>query len=346
MSNQNDKARRPVPPPPKLKEAVSAPSWSDFVIEGINVRLRHRDGDKHPMVPAIDTEYEFREDLVREIAWAAWPHDGGPPTPCMLVGPKGCGKTSLITEIGGRCNIPVYRVNLNVGTTVRHLKGQIGAKDHGTHFVDGVVTRAMEEGAWLVLDELSGATPPVALALLPVLEPAGEVLLEDADPVRYVKRHPDFRVFATDNTIGAVQEATRFNYQGTNPDMNEALLDRFGSTVQVGYLSREAEYRIILRYLDKGDTLIHAAQGLCRVAFNIRQSDIQVAFSTRMIIDWARRVAAGAIDAKGAPIPAANVHQLVYDSAFPAFLNKVRSVGERDAIAENILRLFEKARKK
>jgi len=36
------------------------------------------------------------------------------------------------------------------------------------------------------LDEISGATPPVALSLFPVLEPEGEVYLEDGQPPRYL----------------------------------------------------------------------------------------------------------------------------------------------------------------
>jgi len=335
--------KRPTVPPPPAAPYV----WVEAGIPNCDVLLWRREGFAHPMVPAIDTDYEFREDLIREIAWAAFPHDKGDPTVCLLVGPKGCGKTSLITETAGRLNIPVYRVNLNVGTTTRHLKGQIGARDGGTHFVPGIVTRAMEEGAWLILDELSGATPPVVLSLFPVFEPHGAVALEDADPVRYVNRHPDFRIFATDNTIGAGQESNRFNYSGTNPDVNEALLDRIGSTIQVDYLPREAEHRILMKILGDNDEQKWVAQGLVRAAYNVRSNkDIQVAFSTRMLIDWARRVAAGQIDRKGNKVATTDRHQLVYDSAFPAFLNKVRSAVERDAIAENIIRLFDRAKRK
>lgn len=326
------------PPPPPVRKPTAAPMWEAFAIPGIDVRLQRWTGATRPGVPVIDPDYVFREELVRELAWAVWPHDGGAWRPFLAVGPKGSGKTSLILQVAARCNIPVHRVNLNVGTTVRHLKGRVGAEEGATVFVPGVATRAMEEGGWLVLDEISGATPPVALSLFPILEPDGEVYLEDAQPTRYAARHADFRVFATDNVIGAEQEEGRFNYGGTNADMNEALLDRFGATVQIGYMDPLLEHAAVLAKVPgiDGDDL----EGLIRVARNVRsQPDIGVAFSMRMVIDWARRIAAGRQLASGA-IEKFAEDTAILDTAHPAFLVRMRSRSERDAVIEVIRRVF------
>jgi MoxR-like ATPase len=330
-------AALPVPPPPVVHRDTI--TWEGCQLPGIDVPLRRVAGPVRPGVPVKDPHYVFREPLVREVAWAAWPHDGGQPTPCLLVGGKGCGKTSLVQQIAAFCNIPVFRINLNVGTTVRHLKGRIGAEDGATTFVPGVVTMAMEMGAWLILDELSGATPPVALALFPVLEPQGEVILEDAQPPRYVKRHPDFRVFATDNTIGAMQEEHRFSYGGTNPMVNEALLDRFGSTIQVDYMSEGQEHEAIKGIVPGIQD--NDLEGLIRVVRAVRGStDIQTAFSMRMLIDWARRVAAGRAYADGTTKPFGGMDKDIVECANPAFLDKIRSKVERDAIIEVMRRIF------
>jgi hypothetical protein len=320
------------PPPPPTKSA-----WTDHQIDGINVLLRAMGGPRRAGVPVVDEGYKFRENLVREIAWAVWPHDEGAWSPCALVGPKGCGKTSLVEQLAARCNIPVYRVNLNVGTTVRHLKGKQGAKDGSTVFLPGIITTAMEEGAWLILDEISGATPPVALSLFPILEPNGAVLLEDAEPPRYVKRHPDFRIFATDNTIGADQEANRFSYAGTNPDVNEALLDRFDSTVQVGYLPPEDEH-VVAKIRAPGIQDLDLAM-IIRVANSLRKSDAGFDFSHRMVVSWARRVGAGFCGADGSTRVFSDTE--IYAAAGPAFLDKMRSRVERDAIQEVIRRVLE-----
>lgn len=330
--------RRPVPPPPPgLSEARE---WETFTLPGVpDVPLRRIKGPRRPGVPPINPDYHFRPEQVREIAWAVWPHDGGAPSPVLLSGPKGCGKTSLVMQIAAHCNIEVFRVNLNVGTTVRHIKGRVGAEAGSTVFVPGVVTLAMEQGAWLLLDELSGATPPVALALFPVLEfdPPGEVLLEDAQPPRYVNRHPDFRIFATDNTIGAAQEDSRFVYGGTNPDVNEALLDRFGSFIQSTYLSPPDEFSAVLAKIPhiNEDVL----EGMIRVARAVREShELASGFSTRMVMDWARRFAAGRVKGDGTVTPYG--YDDVAALAGPAFLDRMRSRIEREAVLQVISRIF------
>jgi len=341
--------------PPKAKtpttpddNKIVETKWTPFQIDGIDVRLFRASyfnaaGDEleRAAVPEIDPSYVFRAEMVREFAWAVWPHDQGDWTPCLLTGPKGSGKTSLVIQIAARCNVPVFRTNLNVGTTVRHLKGRVGAQNGKTIYVPGIATMAMEAGGWLLLDEVSGATPPVALSLFPILEPTGAVLLEDAQPPRYVRRHKDFRIFATDNTIGAAMEEARFEYSGTNPDVNSALLDRFGSLIEVGYMAEKDEHCAVaskVKGIDSGDL-----EGMVRVANGIRESsEVGSGFSTRMVIDWARRVAAGLQHANGdivhADEMADDLH--ILNAASAAFLNKQKSSVERDAISEVIRRVF------
>ena len=350
--------RKTPPPPPKKSTAatraatraaarrrkVKSPEWVVHVLECVDdkgkltkVRVKRWTGPRHPLVPEIDPHYVFRTELARELAWAIWPHDDGAPTTMLLTGDKGAGKTSLVVQMAAHCNIGVQRINLNVGTTTRHLKGRVGAQDGSTKFIPGVATMAMEQGLWLLLDEMSGATPPVALALFPILEPEGAVMLEDAQPPRYVERHQDFRAFATDNTIGADQEESRFNYSGTNPEVNEALLDRIGSTMHVPYMSRELEFEMIRARIPSMDDDV--LEGIIRIAGNIRESQqIGTSFSTRNTIEWSRRYAAGKIDASGKVTD--REYTEVLDIAYPAFLNKMRSRMERDAVVEVIRRIF------
>lgn len=318
------------------EELTPSPYGERFNLEGVTVPLYRRTGEEAlGGVPRIDPNYQFRDHLVREISWAIWPHDMGAPTPCMIVGPKGSGKTSIVMQIAAHCGIPVMRINCNSGTTVRHLKGRVGAQDGSTVFVPGVVTQAMETGAWLLLDEVSALPPPVSLALFPILEPDGEVLLEDAQPPRYVKRHPNFRVFATDNTIGTMQESSRFAYSGTNPEANEALLDRFGSTVEVDYLPPVAEHALAKALAPgiENDDL----EAIIRTARNVRSGG-SIAFSTRMVIDWARRIGAGRLQADGRTKGCDDT--LIKEAAASAFLNRMRTRTERQEVEEVMQRLF------
>jgi MoxR-like ATPase len=163
--------------------------------------------------------------------------------------------------------------------------------------------------------------------------------LEDAQPARYVHRHPAFRVFATDNAMGAAMEDDRFGYAGTNSDQNAALLDRFGSFVEVPYMTTAAEYATLtakVRGLDR-----EIAEGMIRVANNVRASnEIQGGFSLRMLLEWGRRVAAGQLDARGKRIPVSAGDRHVLEAAEGAFLRRQSSALDRAAIVEVIRRIF------
>lgn len=340
-------AHRPVPPPPpaawaphtivaqerRMEKNGKGVDVERFV--DVEVRVMRRVGPPHPLVPPIDPAYVFRAELLRELSWAIWPHDGGPWTPALLTGPQGSGKTTLVLQLAARCNAPVYRTNLNVGTTVAHLKGRKGAEAGRTTFVPGVATMALEEGSWLLCDELAGATPPVALSLFPIFEPTGAVMLEDEQPPRFVRRHPDFRAFASDNTIGADQESTRFDFAGTNPEVSQALLDRFGCTLHVPWMSREQEWNLVRAKVPAiGEDL---AEGMVRVAHNCRTAG--TSFSTRMMLDWARRVAAGKLAPDGS-VADANQQAWMVECAHPAFLSRMRSPADREAVLEVMRRVF------
>lgn len=343
-------ARQPPPPPArsahwepftvKAQEAFEAQKDGKPVtrFREVEVRLQRWTGPATPLVPVVDPHYTFRAELLREFAWATWPHDNGPWSPAVFSGPPSAGKTSLVEQIAARCNVPVHRINLNVGTSVAQLKGRKGAADGQTTFIPGVVTQAMEEGGWLVLDELSGASPPVALALFPVLEPTGAVMLEDEQPPRYVVRHPNFRAYGTDNTIGADQESTRFDFAGTSPELNQALLDRFLCTVPVGYMHPTLEFDTIKARVP-GVAEDHL-EGMIRVANNVRAGKaVGVGFSHRMLMEWARRVAAGRLQPDGTTKDA-NTVPFIVESARPAFLDRMRSQADRAAVLEVINRLF------
>ena len=206
-------------------------------------------------------------------------------------------------------------------------------------FVPGVLTAAAEQGGWLILDEVSAASPPVLLSLFPALEVDGQIALEDAQPPRYVRRHPEFRIFATDNALGNAMEADRFSYAGTNADQNEALLDRFGSFIEVGYMNNDDEMRAIAAKVPNISGL--NLEGLIRVADSVRKSkEVSGGFSFRMLHDWARRVAAGQINNKGKKLPVSDNDDHVLVAATGAFLRRQKSSVEREAITEVIRRCF------
>lgn len=215
----------------------------------------------------------------------------------MLAGPTGCGKTSLPIQLAARLNQPCVRFNCDGETRVAHLRGQQRpAAQDGVltlKFVMGLLAEAMREGWWVVLDELDAALPSVLFVLQSVLE-EGNRALQIPETNEYIEAHPNFRLFATSNTIG-YRSMMRARHAGTNM-MNTAFIDRFGMIIDVDYpeLKEEVE-RVRVHVPELAEDTERAGMdmitGICRVAEELRKDEkFRVDFSTRRCIQWARLV--------------------------------------------------------
>ena len=249
----------------------------------VNVRIGTIEfpcGAGHALVPRINPAYLFSprfEDIVLDILENKR---------VMLIGHTGAGKTSFIEQVAARARYGVLRSNMNGQTTAGDFVGFWTVKGGETIWVDGVLPTAMREGLWLIVDEIDFAEPSILAALTAVLEPQGRLVLKEKGH-EIVEPHPDFRLFATANAVGAMSRF-RHLYQGANL-MNEAFLDRW-RVYRVDYLSPEEEADVLVRTLAPhltrplADTLARIAAE-CRAAF-VRE-DLSSAFSTRRLIDWA-----------------------------------------------------------
>jgi cobaltochelatase CobS len=159
----------------------------------------------------------------------------------LLIGESGTGKTSAIRHMAQETNHGLRRINLNGGTTADELVGRMLINDKGTYWVDGVLTEAMRTGDWIVFDEINAALPEVLFVLQSVMDDDGYLVLTEKDDKELVRKHPDFRIFATCNPP---------EYAGTK-EMNKALLSRFGICVNAEFPKKEVELEIIEHHLGK-----------------------------------------------------------------------------------------------
>jgi hypothetical protein len=135
--------------------------------------------------------------------------------PVWLHGPAGTGKSSAAKHAAEVAGLDYYEVNL-AGAMASAIKG----KDRLKEFVESEFARAYEHGGVCVLEEFDAAHPTVATAVNNAI--AGSEFHNDADG-RSIKRHPDFRLVATANTLGT--GATKeFN---SRMKLDGATLDRF-----------------------------------------------------------------------------------------------------------------------
>ena len=229
-------------------------------------------------VPELDENYYFDKHAEHVC------HDINSRAHVMLVGHTGCGKTSVVDQIAARMHQPIMRVNMNGQTTIGDFVGLWTVKGGETVWIDGALPMAMRNGYWLLIDEIDFAEAPILSVLNPLLEKGGKLLLKEKGH-EVVKPHPNFRVFATANTVGCMQRF-RSLYQGTNL-MNEAWLDRW-HVYHVDYLKPKQEIDIITKKFPAIDkpmaTQIVKVATMAREAFRI--GDIQASFSTRRLLDW------------------------------------------------------------
>lgn len=240
-------------------------------------------------VPSHDEDYEFHDPSLEVLALAIQDDEN-----VMLVGPTGCGKTTFIEEMAALLNQPVQKASLNADTRVADFLGEkIVEVDPATGqaiviWKNGMLPDAMIRGHWFINDEYDACPPGIAFALQTVLEErTPRRLVLAADGGRVVEAHPNFRIFATCNTIGKGDDTGL--YTGTQI-MNEASLDRFGTTMQVTYLKKDLEIKVLMA---KAKVTEQLATKMVECANMVRGGLETEAcfctFSTRRLIGWARK---------------------------------------------------------
>jgi midasin len=118
--------------------------------------------------------------------------------PILLTGKAGSGKTSLINEAARELNkiSSMITLYLNEQTDAKSLLGLYTTSTTGGSFVwqPGIFTRAMEEGKWVIIEDIDRAPSEVIGLLLPVIDTGVLLLPNRREQVRAAE---GFRILAT-----------------------------------------------------------------------------------------------------------------------------------------------------
>ncbi len=240
--------------------------------------------DEH--VPAVDDVYRFDPDVTAAIL-AGFTHDRR----VLVQGAHGTGKSTHLEQVAARLNWPMVRVNLDGHITRMDLVGRdaVVVRDgmQVTEFQQGVLPWAIENGVALVFDELDAARPDVLFVIQRILEREGKFTLLDQN--RVLTPHPNFRIFATANTVG-LGDLTGL-YHGTNV-LNQAQVDRWNIVTRLDYLTADFEAAIVTARVPSADrTLVDqmiAVAAMTRAGF--AAGDVSTVMSPRTVIGWADAV--------------------------------------------------------
>jgi AAA domain (dynein-related subfamily) len=156
-----------------------------------------------------------------------------------VTGDSGSGKNEMISQVCAKLKKPMVRVSITRETKEEHLIGSKTLVDGSIVYEEGPVKWAAENGALLILDEISLADPAEIMCLQAILE--GESFFVKAANQQVTPKE-GFCVIATDNTKGRGSDSGR--YIGTNI-LNDAFLERFEMTMEQGYPNEKTERKII-----------------------------------------------------------------------------------------------------
>ncbi|HUG59058.1 MAG TPA: AAA family ATPase [Candidimonas sp.] len=279
--------------------------------------------DEH--VPEIDDVYRFNHDVTLAIL-AGFARNRR----VMVQGMHGTGKSTHIEQIAARLNWPCVRVNLDGHISRLDLVGKdaIVVRDglQVTEFQEGIVPWALQRPVALIFDEYDAGRPDVMFVIQRILEREGNFTLLDQN--RVIQPNPNFRLFATSNTIGLGN--LNGLYHGTQM-LNHAQMDRWNIVATLNYLSPEDELGIVLARVPELDTergrrLVQAMVSLANLTRKgFEAGDLSTLMSPRTVITWAENC------------------QIFADVALAfrlSFLNKCEEV-ERATVAEYYQRSFD-----
>ena len=244
--------------------------------------------ERGELVPDIDSAYRFNADVTLALL-AGFAHNRR----VLVQGMHGTGKSTHIEQVAARLNWPCVRVNLDGHISRLDLVGRdavvLREGQQVTEFQEGIVPWALQRPVALIFDEYDAGRPDVMFVIQRVLERDGQFTLLDQN--RVIHPHPQFRLFATSNTIG--QGNLNGLYFGAQR-LNHAQLDRWDVVAALNYLSAQDEAAIVAARVpamaSQPDLLLSmvALADLTRKGF--AAGDLSALMSPRTVISWAENL--------------------------------------------------------
>jgi MoxR-like ATPase len=194
----------------------------------------------HPYVPIANPNYAFDPVSLRQALWGI-----AKGLNAVLVGPTGCGKTTMAEALAAHLGRPFFRIPVHGEMRKRDMIGgfkQVTTeRGSETQWFDGLLTKAISMPSIIDMDEIDRADPDLQYVAHQAYERKGITILDDGG--RFIAPHPDHAILATANTKGRDDGE---NPYGLRQEMSEATRDRFPLWIDCKYMPEDQELATIL----------------------------------------------------------------------------------------------------
>lgn len=236
-------------------------------------------------IPKKDKTYTFDKEALEYLVVAIEHGDK-----VNIVGPPGCGKTTLVKEVAAYLNRPYMRLNGKDGIEPSSMLGMPIIVKGAMEWRDGLVPIACKQGYLLAFDEWTKTPPGVMMSLQWLLEEDGKLVIDDKPGSKADKEvvpHKEFRMVCCDNAKGLGDGIDKF---AATQVQDSSTLDRFPVSITMDYLPFVDEEALLKKKFSKvqKNTLSKYVKVATLVRKGYNQGELSLTMSPRSLVSWVK----------------------------------------------------------
>lgn len=200
--------------------------------------------------------------------------------PLLLKGPTGTGKSRFVEFMAEKMSKKLYTVACHEETSSTDLIGRYIIKGNETVWVDGPMTRAVKEGAFLYLDEIAEARPDIIVALHSLTDHRRTLFIDKTGET--IVANENFMLIATYNP----------GYQKGFKELKPSTRQRFIS-LSFNYPENEVETDILIKETGVEEDVARKLVKLGSKIRNLTELGLAETVSTRLLVDASLLIKSG-----------------------------------------------------